>query len=158
MTKKLPDEVMNAWQEREGPLVLITVSKDGIPNAIYASIVKIIADGRIAVADNYFDKIKSNIDASNCKASALFIAMGHKSYQIKGSVEYHTQGPLYEEMLTCADPNIRENGLRLSIMKKYTKARIGLHDTQSKHSILVDNQASKPELLNEHGLSNLDRS
>lgn len=113
MTKKLPDEVMNAWQEREGPLVLITVSKNGIPNAIYASIVKIIADGRIAVVDNYFDKTKSNIDAGNCKASALFIASGHKSYQIKGSVEYHTQGPLYEEMLSWADPKHPRKGIAI---------------------------------------------
>lgn len=123
MTKKLPDEVMNAWQLREGPLVLITVCKNGVPNAKYVSIIKIIADGRIAVADNYFDKTKSNIDASNCKASALFIAKGHKSYQVKGIIEYHTQGPFYEEMLTWAE-NIREKGLRLSIMKKYTVARI----------------------------------
>ncbi|MBN1603182.1 MAG: pyridoxamine 5'-phosphate oxidase family protein [Chitinispirillaceae bacterium] len=113
MTKKLPDEVMNAWQEREGPLVLITVSKNGIPNAIYASIVKIIDDGRIAVVDNYFDKTKLNIDEGNCKASALFIASGHKSYQIKGSVEYHTQGPLYEEILSWADPKHPRKGVAI---------------------------------------------
>jgi len=113
MARKLPNEVLNAWQEREGPLVLITMSKDGTPNAIYASIVKIIADGRIAVADNYFDKTKSNIDAGNGKTSALFIAKGHKSYQIKGSVEYHTQGPLYEEMFTWADPKHPRKGVAI---------------------------------------------
>lgn len=113
MTKKLPAEVINAWQEREGPLVLVTVSSNGIPNAIYASIVKILADGRIAVADNYFDKTKSNIDAGNCRASALFIAKGHKSYQVKGTVEYHTQGPLFEEMLTWADPKHPRKGVAI---------------------------------------------
>lgn len=113
MTKKLPDEVIHAWEEREGPLVLITVSKDGIPNAIYASIVKILADGRIAVADNYFDKTKRNIKEDNCQASALFIAKGHKSYQIKGSIEYHTQGPLYDEMLTWADPKHPRKGVAI---------------------------------------------
>jgi predicted pyridoxine 5'-phosphate oxidase superfamily flavin-nucleotide-binding protein len=113
MVKKLPDEVINAWQEREGPLVLVTVSENGTPNAIYASIVKIIADGRIAVADNYFDKTKSNIDMGNCKVSALFITKEHKSYQVKGNVEYHIQGSLYEEMLTWADSKHPRKGVAI---------------------------------------------
>ncbi|MBN1983910.1 MAG: pyridoxamine 5'-phosphate oxidase family protein [Chitinivibrionales bacterium] len=112
MAAKLPDEVIRAWQEREGPLVLTTVNKQGIPNAIYASIVKLSADGRIAVADNYFDKTKSNID-ERCKTSALFITKDHKSYQIKGSVEYHAQGTLYEEMLTWADPKHPRKGVAI---------------------------------------------
>ena len=113
MTKKLPNELINAWQEREGPLVLVTVSENGTPNAIYASIVKIIADGRIAVADNYFDKTKSNIDTGNCKVSALFITTGHKSYQVKGSIEYHTEGALFEDMLTWADPKHPRKGVAI---------------------------------------------
>ncbi len=45
MNVSLPDEVVQAWKNREGPLVLTTVNKEGAPNAIYASIVNIIADG-----------------------------------------------------------------------------------------------------------------
>jgi hypothetical protein len=103
MPNKLPEEVVNAWSEREGPLVLATVDNDGIPNAIYALIVNMFPDGRIAVVDNFFNKTKSNIDRQ-CKASVLFIAKGHKSYQVKGNVEYYSEGPVYQQMLTWADP------------------------------------------------------
>jgi len=112
MTKKLPDAVMKAWQEREGPLVLITVSENGIPNAIYASIVKIIADGRIAIADNYFDKTKVNIEKGTV-GSLLFITKNRKAYQVKGPIEYYIEGPFYEEMLSWADPKYPRKGVAI---------------------------------------------
>ncbi len=108
--KALPDEVSQAWSEREGPLVLTTVDGSGMPNAIYASVVARMSDGRIAVADNYFDKTKANID-THSKASVLFITAGHKSYQVKGDIEYHESGPLYEEMLTWATPKHPRKGV-----------------------------------------------
>jgi len=110
MSVKLPKEVIEAWKERESPLVLITVSADGVPNAIYASIVNILSDGRIAVVDNYFKKTKSNIEM-NSKASALFISKNHKSYQIKGSIEYYNDGPIYNQMLTWADSKHPRKGV-----------------------------------------------
>ena len=106
----LPEEVAKAWKEREGPLVLATVDARGLPNAIYASIVSRIADGRIAVADNYFDKTIANI-RSGSKASILFITKNRKSYQIKGLVEYRREGPLYEDMLAWADPEHPRRGV-----------------------------------------------
>ncbi len=32
---KLPESIKKAWGEREGSLVLTTVSENGIPNAVY---------------------------------------------------------------------------------------------------------------------------
>jgi predicted pyridoxine 5'-phosphate oxidase superfamily flavin-nucleotide-binding protein len=55
------------------------------------------------VADNYVDKTIANI-RNGSKASILFIAKNRKSYQIKGAIEYHSEGPLYQEMLGWADP------------------------------------------------------
>ena len=106
----LPEEVASAWLEREGPLVLTTVDDNGMPNAIYAGIAKMIADGRIAVADNYFYKTIANIH-NKCTASILFITKNRKSYQIKGRIDYHSEGPLYEEMLTWADPKHPRKGV-----------------------------------------------
>ena len=35
----LPEKVIKAWEDREGPIILSTVNGDGIPNAIYATCV-----------------------------------------------------------------------------------------------------------------------
>jgi predicted pyridoxine 5'-phosphate oxidase superfamily flavin-nucleotide-binding protein len=110
MIEQLPGEVVKAWEEREGPVVLATVDGNGKPNAIYATIVKRMADGRLAVADNFFDKTLANIRAGS-RASILFITNARKSYQVKGSIEYCTQGPLYEEMLGWADPRHPRKGV-----------------------------------------------
>jgi predicted pyridoxine 5'-phosphate oxidase superfamily flavin-nucleotide-binding protein len=110
MIEMLPEEVASAWLEREGPLVLTTVDDNGMPNAIYIGVAKMITDGRLAVADNYFYKTIANI-RSKCKASILFITKNRKSYQIKGRIDYHSEGPLYEEMLTWADPKHPRKGV-----------------------------------------------
>jgi predicted pyridoxine 5'-phosphate oxidase superfamily flavin-nucleotide-binding protein len=110
MKNILPIELMEAWEDREGPVVLTTTDSNGMPNSIYASIVNITNDGRIAVADNYFYKTKANID-SGSKVSVLFITKKHKSYQLKGTLEYHNDGRQYEEMLTWADPKHPRKGV-----------------------------------------------
>ncbi|NLW30214.1 MAG: pyridoxamine 5'-phosphate oxidase family protein [Fibrobacter sp.] len=110
MKNILPIELMEAWEDREGPVVLTTTDSNAMPNSIYASIVNITNDGRIAVADNYFYKTKANID-SGSKASVLFITKKHKSYQVKGTLEYYSNGAQYEEMLTWADPKHPRKGV-----------------------------------------------
>ncbi|MBN1127495.1 MAG: pyridoxamine 5'-phosphate oxidase family protein [Chitinispirillaceae bacterium] len=112
MFKQLPEEVLAAWKEREGPVVLVTVDREQSPNAIYASIAHLMSDGRLAVADNYFDKTKANIDIGS-KASLLFITKNRKAYQVKGTVDYRTSGPLHEEMLAWADPKHPRKGVAI---------------------------------------------
>ena len=112
MERKLPPEVVEAWNGREGPVVVTTVDSRGMPNSIYASIVRMSADGRISVADNYFDKTLANIRLGT-SASVLFITGNRKAYQIKGSLEYHEAGPLYAEMLSWADPKHPRKGVAL---------------------------------------------
>lgn len=107
---QLPAEVLAAWRDREGPLVLTTVDVDGTPNSIYAGIAARTLDGRLAVTDNYFDKTKSNIDART-KACLLFITKSRKSYQIKGTIDYHAGGPIFEEMLSWSDPKHPRKGV-----------------------------------------------
>jgi len=110
MSVQLPDEVIQAWGRRGEPLVLTTVGNEGMPNAIYASMVSLMADGRIAVADNYFDKTLTNIQRGST-AAILFISKDHQAYQVKGSVEYHSSGPVYDEMRTWADPKHPRKGV-----------------------------------------------
>jgi len=95
----LPETVRQAWENREGPAVLTTVSDSGVPNSIYVTCVAAFGDDRLVVADNYFDKTRRNILA-DCKGSILFLAKGGKAYQIKGCLEYHKQGQVFDHMKT----------------------------------------------------------
>jgi len=94
---RLPDEVNAAWSQHEGPVILTTVNKNGMPNAIYATCVGRFGDDRLVVADNYFDKTRANILAES-KATLLFITKENKAYQVKGSIEYHRDGPVFDDM------------------------------------------------------------
>ena len=93
----LPEKVSKAWENREGPIVLSTVNEDGIPNAIYATCVSKFSEDTIVIANNYFSKTLKNILAGS-KGSILFITKEGKSYQIKGRIEYHTEGSIFEDM------------------------------------------------------------
>ncbi|MBW2250347.1 MAG: pyridoxamine 5'-phosphate oxidase family protein [Deltaproteobacteria bacterium] len=93
----LPEKVSKAWEDREGPIILSTVDGDGIPNAIYATCVSIFSEDTVVVANNYFSKTLKNILAGS-KGTILFITKEGKSYQIKGSIEYHKEGSIFEDM------------------------------------------------------------
>ncbi len=101
----LPAEVKEAWEKREKAIVFTTVDKSGIPNSIYASCVKLIADDRIVVADNYFDKTRANILAGS-PGSLLFITEDGKAYQVKGSIEYIKEGPVFDDMKEWVSPKL----------------------------------------------------
>ena len=98
----LPKKVLQSWENREGPIVFATVDTRGVPNAIYATCVRCFDGGKIAVADNYFNKTRANIQAGS-PGSILFITGDGTSYQVKGSVEYLIDGPIYDAMRECLD-------------------------------------------------------
>jgi len=94
---KLPQSVLEAWKKRSGPVVLTTVSQNRIPNSIYASCVELYDEGTVVVADNYFDKTRSNV-LSGSKGALLFITEDNQAFQIKGSITYYTSGPIFNNM------------------------------------------------------------
>ncbi len=93
----LPEAVSKAWENRKDAIVLTTVDAEGNPNAIYATCVRKFNEGTLVVADNFFKKTRANI-LSGSKGSLLFITKEGKSYQVKGCIEYHTEGAIYEDM------------------------------------------------------------
>jgi len=100
---QLPEEVSKAWDNRNGPIVLATVDENGTPNVIYAGAVKKVAEDTLVVADNYFDKTQRNI-LRGSRGAILFITKDNKAYQIKGRLEYHRSGPIYEDMKKWNSP------------------------------------------------------
>jgi len=93
----LPQEVSRAWDNRNGPIVLTTVDENGVPNSIYAGAISKHAEDTLVVADNYFDKTRRNILAGS-RGTILFITKDNKAYQVKGRIEYHKAGPIYDAM------------------------------------------------------------
>ena len=93
----LPEEVSEAWDKRKGPVVFTTVNSKGEPNSIYVTCVSKFDKETILIADNYFDKTRKNILAGS-KATLLFITDEDKAFQIKGTIEYHKDGILFENM------------------------------------------------------------
>lgn len=93
----IPETIRQEWEKREGPVVLATVNTEGLPNIIYASCVSLHGDRRFVIADNYFDKTRANIKAGS-RGAVLFITGDNKAYQLKGILEYHTTGPVFEDM------------------------------------------------------------
>lgn len=94
---KLTDEFKQAWDNIEAAAVFTTVDTDGVPNSIWVKAMKIVADDKIAIADNYFDKTRANIK-SGSRASFLIIDDKRNNFQVKGSIDYHTDGEVYDEM------------------------------------------------------------
>jgi len=93
----ISEEITKAWEQKTGPVILTTVDNSGKPNAIYATCVSQFDNSTLVVANNYFDKTKQNIIAGS-KASILFITEDNTSYQVKGSIEFHTSGEIYDDM------------------------------------------------------------
>ena len=93
----LPEAVQSAWQERKGPAIFATVNDSGAPNIIYVGCVRLYGDDTVIVADNYFDKTRANILAGS-QGSLLFMSEKGKAYQLKGPVEYHKEGEVFDDM------------------------------------------------------------
>jgi len=93
----LTEEIIKAWDEKTGPVILTTVDKSGIPNSIYATCISRYDESTIVVADNYFDKTRKNI-LDGSKASILFITKNGTSFQVKGSIKLLTSGEIFDDM------------------------------------------------------------
>ena len=95
----LPEIVTESFKDKQGPAVFTTVNKDGVPNSIYVNCVRIFSEDTFVIADNYFNKTRRNILAGS-RGSLLFLTSKIKSFQIKGRIEYHESGEIYEDMKT----------------------------------------------------------
>lgn len=98
----IPPEINEAWENREDPLVLATVDEYGVADVIYVRDVWKYGPDKIMIADNHFDKTRRNILAGS-PGALLFMTDEGRSYQLKGSFEYHTDGPVFDDMKDLLD-------------------------------------------------------
>jgi len=95
----LPEEICDAWKNREEVTIFATVDDDDRPNVIYVTCIDLFENKQFVIADNYFDKTRANI-LHGSKASLLFRTKDGKAYQIKGTLEYETSGKMFDFMKT----------------------------------------------------------
>lgn len=113
----IPSRVLDAWEKKEPKLVFSTVDSDGNPNSVWVTCVKLLDDQRILIVNNFFDKTLHNILAGSY-GSLLFIAPEREAYQLKGPLEYYTEGPVYDDMKAWLDPKFA--GVGAVVMKVNT--------------------------------------
>ena len=117
---KLPEILLNAWQTKTNPPIMTTVDENGVPNSIYVKGVSIFNDEKIIIANNYFDKTLKNIKNS-CLGNFLFITDERKPYQLKGTYEYFTEGPAFDNMKTWNPPRHPGHGVAvLTVQEIYS--------------------------------------
>jgi predicted pyridoxine 5'-phosphate oxidase superfamily flavin-nucleotide-binding protein len=97
MIKQLPESVRQAWSARDPVAVLTTVSSEGVPNTIYVSCCDLVDGARVLIGDSHFGKTRENLREGGSGVSFLFFAPEFAAYQLKGQVNYHTEGPVFEE-------------------------------------------------------------
>jgi predicted pyridoxine 5'-phosphate oxidase superfamily flavin-nucleotide-binding protein len=93
---KIPQEVQEfikgkmAW--------VATASLNGIPNSTPKGSARVIDDEHLVFADLFSLKTRENLKANPKVAVTVIDEKSHKGYQLKGSAELLTAGPLYDEV------------------------------------------------------------
>jgi predicted pyridoxine 5'-phosphate oxidase superfamily flavin-nucleotide-binding protein len=116
---KLTPQALEAWNNHDERMVLTTTNQDNAPNSIWVICAKLINDEQFVIANNAFSKTLQNINLGS-RGSLLYIAPERESYQVKGKLEYHTDGPIYDDMKNWLDPKFPGKGaLALNIEEVY---------------------------------------
>jgi len=106
---KLSPEALQAWQNHDERMVLTTISADNTANSIWVICTKLINDEQFVIANNAMHKTLENVQTGS-KGVLLYIAPERESYQVKGTLEYYTNGPIYDDMKNWLDPKFPGKG------------------------------------------------
>ncbi len=116
---KLTPAALQAWKNHDERMVFTTCNPDNMPNSIWVICVKLINDEQFLISNNTFHKTFNNISLGS-KGSLLYIAPEREAYQVKGSLQYYTAGPVYDDMKKWLDPKFPGKGaLTLNIEEVY---------------------------------------
>ena len=119
---KIPKEVMDSMEKSE-VFVLATTTKDGKPNVVYVAYLKAIDDETIIIADNKMVKTLENVLA-NPQMAFTFRDDEVGSYQIKGSIEYHTDDEYHDEVKKwCKQHLARKGAIILHVEEVYNGSK-----------------------------------
>ncbi len=75
-----------------------TATREGVPNVTPKGTVKVLDDQHVVFADLFSLKTRRNLEQNPQVAVTVVDPTTHKGYQIKGTAELISSGPLYERM------------------------------------------------------------
>lgn len=76
----------------ENPVAFATICKDGKPNVICVSTVKVVSKNQIIITDNYMKQTKENIERNNNICLAVWNKKETIGYKLLGNAEYSSSG------------------------------------------------------------------
>ncbi len=75
-----------------------TATGEGVPNVTPKGSVKVLDDQHVVFADLFSLKTRQNLEQNPKVAVTVIDASTHKGYQVKGTAELLSSGPLYDQM------------------------------------------------------------
>ncbi len=116
----LPEEIQQAWAQRDPVAVFTTVDAAGVPNTIYVSLCELRENGRVLIGDVHFGKTLDNLQNGREDVNFLFFAKDFAAYQLKGRARYASEGPLFEEGQCLAKPEFALRGVvEIEVIEAY---------------------------------------
>ncbi len=97
MNARITAEI-KAFVEANSPSLVATASKDGVPNVSPKMTILVLDEENLAFADVLSPKTRQNIKENPQVCVLLLNLQERRGYQFKGSAEYVTSGPLYEQV------------------------------------------------------------
>lgn len=108
---KIPED-LEAIFKKTANLSVATADKNGKPNCNYVRFWW-IQDGKIVLINNFMDKTRKNMEETGWAAVSGYNMDIHKAYQVKGTVEFKTEGAEYEQGKAMAKKVFEERGMQL---------------------------------------------
>ena len=93
---KIPQEIQEFIKGKMGWVA--TASADGIPNATPKGSVRVIDDQHLVFADLFSRKTRANLKENPKAAVTVVDEKSYKGYQLKGSAELLTAGPIFDQV------------------------------------------------------------
>jgi len=97
-----------------------TASQDGVPNVTPKGSLRLLDEHHVLFADLFSLKTRKNLLENNKVAVTVVDAATHKGYQIKGTAEVITSGPLFEE----TSAKLKEAPIELPPLQHVVKIRV----------------------------------
>lgn len=85
----------NLWE-------VATVCSKGFPNVVPVGFKAVLDDGKLAVGDVFLKQTLANVEANHRIAISAYDPKTSEGYQVKGSAEYVTEGPMVEKFKAMA--------------------------------------------------------
>ena len=91
---------------------LATASKDGKPNLICLTFIKVYDDYQLLIADNKFEKTRKNLEENPQIAIVVYDEASRASYQLKGTASLHTEGDCFEDTISWVNERIPDGHIK----------------------------------------------